>query len=180
MLFSYASIHEMMLCQWLYTSDKVVLLLFMPASYAKSISRLSNSMVIFSVLAAESEVEAIYKLTWIFEHTGSPMQCAIWHSSSNLEVIRNLWKWYEPMISHHFGAGIVIIYMDLKSFAMIKASLLLLARHAWQNPETPDSPVLLALKLCGLYIVKITPFSLLFDLRHKRTKKIISLDTLRL
>ena len=76
------------------------------------------------------------------------------------------------MISHHFGGAIVIIYMDLKSVAMIKASLLLLARHAWQNPETPDSPVLLALKLCGLYIVKITPFSLLFDLRHKRTKKL--------
>ena len=46
------------------------------------------------------------------------------------------------MISHHFGAGIVIIYMDLKSFAMIKASLLLLARYAWQNPETPDSSVI--------------------------------------
>ena len=67
MLFSYASIHEMMLCQWLYTSDKVVLLLFMPASYAKSISRLLNSMVTFSVLAAGREVEAIYILTWIFD-----------------------------------------------------------------------------------------------------------------
>ena len=36
----------------------------------------------------------------------------------------------------------MIIYMDLKSFAMIKASLLSLARHAWQNPETPDSSVI--------------------------------------
>ena len=46
------------------------------------------------------------------------------------------------MISHHFGGAIVIIYMDLKSVAIIKASLLLLARHAWQNPETPDSSVI--------------------------------------
>ena len=35
MLFSYSSLHEMMLCQWLYTSDK-------------SISRLLNSMVRWS------------------------------------------------------------------------------------------------------------------------------------
>lgn len=84
------------------------------------------------------------------------------------------------MISHHFGAGIVIIYMDFKSFAMIKASPLLLAKHAWQNPETPDSSVLLSLKLSGYYLVNIKPFSLLFDLRHKRTKNYLTLDTLRL
>ena len=35
----------------------------LPASYAKSISRLLNSMVTFSVLAAGREVEAIYILT---------------------------------------------------------------------------------------------------------------------